>query len=135
MEVHPNLNQKKLIKFCKDRGLAITAYSPFGSPTRPWAKPGDPVLSLDDPKLVKIGKKYGKTSGQVILRYLIEIGTVPVPKSANKERIKLNIDIFDFKMTPEEIAIIDTFDCNGRAVPAVELKDLPNYPFTDDVEF
>ncbi|KAF2894858.1 hypothetical protein ILUMI_11328 [Ignelater luminosus] len=135
VEVHPNLNQKKLIKFCKDRGLVVTAYSPFGSPTRPWAKPGDPVLSLADPRLVKIGEKYGKTSAQVVLRYLIEIGTVPVPKSSNRKRMMLNIDIFDFKLTSEEIAVIDTFNCNGRAVLAPELKDIPNYPFTDDLEF
>ncbi|VEN64641.1 unnamed protein product [Callosobruchus maculatus] len=68
IEVSPNLNQKKLIKFCKDRQVEITAYSPFGSPTRPWAKPGEPIVRLDDPKLIEIGNKYGKTSSQVILR-------------------------------------------------------------------
>lgn len=127
--MHPNLNQKKLIAYCKSKNIAVTAYSPFGSPARPWAKPGDPVLSLDDPKLVDIGKKYGKSASQVVLRYLVDIGTIPIPKSTNFDRLRNNLDVFDFALSEEEIAFIDTFDCNGRAVPAEELKGLPNYPF------
>ncbi|XP_044742513.1 aldo-keto reductase family 1 member B1-like [Chrysoperla carnea] len=129
IEVHPNLNQKKLIAFCKERNIEIVAYSPFGAPSRPWAKPNDPVVRLDDPTFVNIGKKYGKTSAQVILRYLVDIGTIPIPKSTNKERLKLNIDIFDFKLTPDEIAIIDKYDCNGRICSAEEMKNHPEYPF------
>lgn len=128
------MNQKRLIKFCKDRDIEITAYSPFGSPTRPWAKPGDPVLSLDNPKLVEIADKHGKTTAQIVLRYLVEIGAAPIPKSTNKKRIQQNIEIFDFKLTPEEIAVIDKFDCNGRAVPATELKGMPHHPF-EGVEY
>ncbi|KAJ8982323.1 hypothetical protein NQ317_006668 [Molorchus minor] len=129
IEVNPNLNQKKLIKFCRDRSVDVTAYSPFGSPARPWAKPGDPKLSLDDPKLVEIGKKYGKTSSQVILRYLIQIGTIPIPKSTNPGRLKQNIDVFDFELIPEDMEVVDSFNCNGRAVHAEELMGSKEYPF------
>ncbi|RZC32847.1 aldose reductase [Asbolus verrucosus] len=129
IEVSPNINQKKLIKFCMDRDIHITAYSPFGSPARPWAKPGDPVLRLDDPKLVAIGKKHRKTASQVILRYLIELGTIPIPKSSNETRIEQNIDVFDFQLSKDDIAILDSFNCDGRAVAADELKGLPHYPF------
>ncbi|KAH0808360.1 hypothetical protein GEV33_014435 [Tenebrio molitor] len=134
IEVTPNLNQKKLIKFCTDRGVHITAYSPFGSPARPWAKPGDPVLKLDDPKLITIGEKYNKSSSQVILRYLIQLGTIPIPKSSNPKRIELNLDVFDFNLNEEDMAVVDSFNCNGRAVSADELKGLPHYPF-EGVEF
>ncbi|XP_969383.2 aldo-keto reductase family 1 member B1 [Tribolium castaneum] len=134
VEVSPNLNQKKLIQFCKARSVQITAYSPFGSPARPWAKPGDPVLRLDDPKLVKIGQKYDKTASQVILRYLIQLGTIPIPKSSNPQRIEQNIDVFDFELSEEDMKIVDSFNCNGRAVHAEELKGLPHYPF-EGVEF
>ncbi|XP_011641653.1 aldose reductase-like isoform X2 [Pogonomyrmex barbatus] len=129
IECHPNLNQKKLRDFCASRGIAVTAYSPFGSPNRPWAKSGDPKFVLDAPEIVNIGIKYGKTPAQVILRYLIDIGTIPIPKSVSKKRIEENINIFDFKLTPEEITTIDKFDCNVHLVHLEEYKAHKDYPF------
>ncbi|CAK9807892.1 Aldo-keto reductase family 1 member B1 [Anthophora quadrimaculata] len=133
IECHPNLNQKKLIDFCAKRGIAITAYSPFGSPRRSWIKPTDPKVTIDAPEIVTIAKKYGKTSAQVVLRYLIDIGTIPIPKSSSKDRIKQNIDVFDFKLTPEEITSIDKLDKGLRICPAVEFKGHKDYPF--NIEF
>lgn len=130
--MNPNFQNKKLIQHCKARGIEIVAYSPFGSPDRPWQKPEDPVVKLDDPKLVAIGKKFKKTSAQIILRYLVEIGTCPIPKSTNKERLMQNIDIFDIKLDSEDISYLEKFECNGRIVPAIELKDHPDYPFNSD---
>ncbi|EGI65076.1 PREDICTED: aldose reductase-like [Acromyrmex echinatior] len=129
VECHPNLNQKKLRDFCANHNIAITAYSPFGSPNRPWAKPGDPKVILDAPEIVNIGAKYGKTPAQIILRYLVDINTIPIPKSSSKKRIEQNINIFDFKLTPEEIAIIDKFDCGGRIVQFEQYKTHKEYPF------
>ncbi|XP_050311287.1 aldo-keto reductase family 1 member B1-like [Anthonomus grandis grandis] len=134
VEVNPLLNQKKLIKFCHDRGIHITAYSPLASPARPWKKPDDPVLKLDDPKLVNIGNKYGKTSSQVILRYLIQLGTIPVPKSSNMDRIKENFEVFDFELSPEDMAVLDSFNRDFRSVAATELAKSNQYPFRG-VEF
>lgn len=141
------MNQKKLINLCKTHKIVVTAYSPLGSPDRPWAKPGDPNL-LEDPKLKEIAKKYNKSPAQVILRYLvssllglysnpslggnkeesltvliflqIQHETVPIPKSVNKKRIIENFQIFDFKLSSSDMAIMDSFDCNGRLIPQLE---------------
>lgn len=73
IEWHVNFNRKKMRDFCAARGITITSYSPLGSPRRPWAKPDGPSVALDHEKIVKIGKKYGKTPAQVALRYLVRI--------------------------------------------------------------
>ncbi|XP_043289228.1 aldo-keto reductase family 1 member B1-like [Venturia canescens] len=128
IECHPYLNQKKLSEFCKARQIVITAYSPLGSPDRPWAKPDDPKL-LDDPKLVELAKKYGKSGAQVLLRYQLDRGHVVIPKSVTKSRIAENSDIFNFKLTADDIAYIDTFDCNGRICPMTGSESSAYYPF------
>lgn len=99
--------------FCRSRGILITAYSPLGSPDRPWAKPEDPQL-LDDVKLRQIASKYGKTPAQIVLRYQVQRGNITIPKSVTMGRIEENIRIFDFELTPEDMRYIDSFDCNGR---------------------
>lgn len=69
IECSPNFNQKKLIKFCKDNGIVVTAYSPLGRPYKDIPK--DVVLALYDTKVKAIQEKYNKSSAQVILRYLV----------------------------------------------------------------
>lgn len=123
-----------MIKFCHEHDVQVMAYSPFGSPARPWAESGEPFVDFKDRRLVEIAEKYKKTSYQIVLRYLVDIGTIPIPKSTNAKRLKENIDIFDFKLTEKEIEVIDGFNRNFRSVPAAELKGFPNYPFTG-VEF
>ncbi|CAG9765107.1 unnamed protein product [Ceutorhynchus assimilis] len=131
IEVTPLLNQKKLIAFCKEKDIYVTAYSPFGSPARPWRKDGEPVLNLQDPRLVGIGKQYNKNGAQVVLRYLIQLGTFPIPKSANPARIQENIDIFDFELSKEDMKVLDGFNKDFRCVHAEELMESNEYPFKD----
>lgn len=125
------MNQKKLIEFCRSKNIIITAYSPLGSPDRPWAKPTDPKLT-EDPKIVEIAKKYKKSPAQVIIKYQIQRGNITIPKSVNKQRIKENFEIWDFELAPEDIAYIDTFDCNGRVCHFSEAAGHPKHPFEND---
>lgn len=128
IECHPYLNQNKLSTFCKEKEIVITAYSPLGSPDRPWAKPDDPKL-LDEENLMRISKKYNKTLAQILIRYQLDRGHVVIPKSVTKSRILENSQVFDFKLTQEDITYINTFDCNGRICPMSGCTKSPYYPF------
>ncbi|KAF7285424.1 hypothetical protein GWI33_010673 [Rhynchophorus ferrugineus] len=131
IECHPYLNQSRLLEFAKSKGIVVTAYSPLGSPDRPWAKPGDPQL-LEDPKLKELATKYNKTPAQVLLRYQLDRGVVTIPKSVTKSRIQQNFNIFDFNLSSEDIAYLNTFDCNGRLCPLAAGYGHKYHPFEHD---
>jgi aldehyde reductase len=128
VECHPYLNQSKLIEWCQGKDIPVTAYSPLGSPDRPWAKPTDPNL-LTDPKLEAIAKKYGKSTAQIILRWNAQRGLIIIPKTVSKGRLEENMSIYDFKLTHEDMELINSFDCNGRGCHLDWVKDHKYWPF------
>jgi len=131
VEIHPYLNQEKLVNFCKGKNIAVTGYSPLGSADRPWAKPEDPKL-LDDAQLIELGKKYNKSAAQVVLRWLTQRGVIAIPKSVHKNRLIENMDIFDFTLSDEDMAYVNTFERNGRTCHAVWDNHHKYHPFNDE---
>lgn len=73
----------------------------------------------NDPTLVEIAKKYNKSTQQVLIRYALQKEWVPLPKTDNPERIAGNADVFDFHISPEDIATLDSLD-QGSAGAIVE---------------
>jgi diketogulonate reductase-like aldo/keto reductase len=91
VEGHQKVNQKELLDYCSKRGIHLTA-SPLAAGTL-----------ITDPTIVEIGKKHNKSAAQVMIRWQIQRGVIAIPKSTKKERIKENIEVFDFSLTDEEM--------------------------------
>ncbi|XP_026736650.1 aldo-keto reductase AKR2E4-like isoform X2 [Trichoplusia ni] len=129
VEINLNLQQPALLQYCADKDIVIMGYTPFGSLFYNKAKPDAPPPRIDDPALVEIAAKYRKTVPQIALRYLVELGVIPIPKSLTKSRIEQNIDIFDFALELEELRKLQTFDKNYRTIKQEKWLDNPYYPF------
>lgn len=104
-EVHPYFQEQELKKFLSKEGVVIQAWYPLGH--------GDKAL-LEEPLFTELGKKYGKTNAQIILRWHIQDGNIVIPGSKNPAHIQDNFDLFDFSLTEEEMAKIAALDKNTR---------------------
>ncbi|KAL0808357.1 hypothetical protein ABMA28_012840 [Loxostege sticticalis] len=131
VECHPYLNQSRLKDYCDTHGILITAYSPLGSPDRPWARCDEPVL-LEDPKVLAIAKRLEKTPAQVLIRYQIDRGNIVIPKSVTQQRIASNFDVFDFKLSKEDMKLIDSFDRDLRFCGMAESLGHRHHPFENN---
>lgn len=104
-EVHPYFQEQELKSFLSKEGMVIQAWYPLGH--------GDKAL-LEEPLFTELGKKYGKTNAQIILRWHIQDGNIVIPGSKNPAHIKDNFDLFDFSFTEEEMEQIAALDKNTR---------------------
>jgi 2,5-diketo-D-gluconate reductase A len=106
IELHPYLQQHGLRREHADRQIVTEAWSPLAQ-----------GAALDDPVITEIAQAHGKTPGQAVLRWHIQLGNVVFPKSVTPERIEQNIDIFDFELSGEELARIEPLDKGLRTGP------------------
>jgi 2,5-diketo-D-gluconate reductase A len=100
IQLNPRITRPDQRAYNSEHGIVTEAWSPLGA--------GNDLL--ENPTLAAIAAKYGKTSGQVVLRWHIELGIVAIPRSRNPDRIAQNIDIFDFALTGDEISAISALD-------------------------
>ncbi|MFG1627067.1 aldo/keto reductase [Kribbella sp. NPDC049227] len=103
IELHPTYQQRELTELCRERSIAVEAYSPLG-------QGGD----LDDPVLVSIASDHAVTPAQVVLRWHLQLGHIVIPKSVNPERIRANFELGGFALTDAEVASVTALENGNR---------------------
>lgn len=103
VELHVFLQQPELLAYCKQNGIVVEAYSPLAH-----------GYGLDNTVLQDIAKKHDKTTAQVMIRWCLDVGSVPLPKSVNPKRIAENIAVFDFELDADDMTLITGLDKNLR---------------------
>lgn len=107
IELHPRFQQAELRAFHAANGILTESWSPLGQ-----------GKVLDDPVVTKIAAKHGRTAGQVVIRWHVDLGLVVIPKSVTPERIVANLQVFDFKLDAEDLAALAAMDsAAGRIGP------------------
>lgn len=105
VELSPYLYLKDLHQLCQQQNIQLQAYTPLVRGQR-----------FNDPKLVALATKYGKTPAQVMLRWFLEHGISTIPKSSNLKRLQENFNIFDFQLSTNDLALMDSFNEDLRVV-------------------
>ena len=101
IEVSQWYQEKDEVRFAQEQDVQVEAWAPLAE--------GKHHI-FTDPTIAAIGEKYGKTNGQVILRWLLQRGIVAIPKSVHKERMAENFDVFDFELSDEDMATMASLD-------------------------
>lgn len=104
-EVHPYSQEQALKQFLVQEGMVIQAWYPLGH--------GDKAL-INEPLFTELAQKYGKSNAQIILRWHIQAGNIVIPGSKDPDHIRDNFDLFDFRLTEEEMAQIAAMDQQKR---------------------
>lgn len=115
IEVHPYFQQPEVQRLNKQYGILTQAWAPLGGIT--FYRPGFAKSTLEDPVILAMATKYGKSAAQVMLRWGIQEGRSVIPKSVKPARIAENFDVFDFELSADEIAAIDALDTGVRGGP------------------
>lgn len=103
LEINPKYHQAEAVSFCREHGILVESWGPLGR-----------GRVLQEPILCRIANKYRKSVAQICLRWELQRGIVPLPKSVHADRIKANLDIFNFSLDGEDMALIDTLDAPGH---------------------
>ena len=106
IELHPLLNQAELRRINADYGIVTEAYGPLGVGNL-----------LDNPTVASVAQAHDKTPAQVLIRWSIQLGNVVIPRSANPERIRENLNVFDFELTDDEMDRLSGLDDGTRFRP------------------
>lgn len=124
IEVHPYFQQKELQRLHAEHGILTQAWSPMGGIT---SYRGGEKSTFDDPTVQQIAREHGRSSAQVMLRWHLQEGRSVIPKSTQPARIAENLAVFDFELTDQQLAAIDSLDTGIRGGPEPDSITLENY--------
>ena len=113
IQLYPGVNQTDQLPYMEQHGIVVESWSPLSRGANEAFYGGNNTL-LGSTLVTSIGEKYGKASGQVVLRWHVQQGLLPLPKSSNPQRLAENIDVFSFSLTDDEMAALSALD-DGRA--------------------
>merc|ERR1711997_474466 len=115
IELHPYLQQDKVLQFCEDHDIIVTAAMPLGSPRRPdrCRRDDDPEV-MEDPELKAIAKEKGCSVAQVIIRWHLQRGVVCIPKATEEWMIRQNFETLNFKLNHNQMERINALDKHFR---------------------
>ena len=132
LELHPYLQQQEVVDYCLQNSIAVTAYSPLGSPDRParLIKESDPAI-LENEVIKAIAADKKCTAAQVLLAWAIGRGTSAIPKSVNPKRLQSNLEATSIELSDENMKDIAKLDLNFRYING-ETWTVPGSPYTLD---
>lgn len=115
------MQQNSIRELCKKHNIVVTAYSPLASPGAKVHFKTKYNVSIEEypdllghPVVQKLSAEYKRTTAQILLRYLLQLGVVVIPKSSSPERIKANIELFDFALNEGDMKLLSTLDKGTR---------------------
>lgn len=117
IELHPLLQQNEMLRFCKEEGIHLTAYSPLGSFDRSAALKGSDEPNLfDHPIIREVAAKRGVSEAQVLIRWAMQRGTAVIPKSVNPERLRQNFEAQHIALTDDDMQMLSHVDRHYRFI-------------------
>lgn len=115
VEMHPYLTQEKLVRFCHQEKIAVTAFSPLGAPSYvPLGMATENDSVMNEQVVRNAAARHKKTPAQIVLHWAVQRGTAAIPKTTKAERLRENVSIFDFELSAEEMKAISALDRNRR---------------------
>ena len=115
VEMHPYLTQEKLVRFCHEEKIAVTAFSPLGAPSYvPLGMATDSDSVMNEQVVRGAAARHKKTPAQIVLHWAVQRGTAAIPKTTKAERLRENLSIFDFELSADEMNSIGALDRNRR---------------------
>jgi len=113
IELHPLCQQRSIVSYCRTHSIVVQAYCPIIRG------------KMDHPVIIELATKYNRDPAQILLRWSLQKGFVPLPKSANAERIHSNAHLYDLELLPEDVVKLDALDRGSEGAISWNPVDAP----------